>query len=308
MMNLIKKVIRILLDKRKLKLVSEHELMKQKLISGKILVNLQKNIPIKKLSDAEFSIFSQWGDDGIIQFLIARLPSIPKIFIEFGVENYRESNTRFLLCHNNWRGLIFDGSAENINFVRRETIYFDFSLTALPLFVTAENINENIEKAGFSDEIGILHIDIDGNDYWVWKALFCINPAIVIMEYNSGFGSERAITVPYDADFQRTKAHHSNLYFGASLRALVGLAKEKGYTFIGSNSNGVNAYFLRNDLMPEMQEFATDAESGYVRSMFRECRDENGNLTFENTFEVMKKLRGLQVFNTEKQCLENLTN
>lgn len=137
MTGFVKKIIRFLLDKRKLKLVSEREMMQQRLILGKLLVNQQKLLPIKKLQDAEFSVFSQWGDDGIIQFLISKLPHVPKIFVEFGVENYRESNTRFLLQNDNWRGLIFDGSSENMEFVRRESIYYDYALTAVPLFVTA---------------------------------------------------------------------------------------------------------------------------------------------------------------------------
>ena len=99
-------------------------------------------------------------------------------------------------------------------------------LKPVPAFVTAENINTLIRDNGFAGEVGILSIDIDGNDYWVWKAISCVQADIVICEYNSRFGSERAVTIPYDPNFYRTEAHSSNLYFGASIRALTLLGQK----------------------------------------------------------------------------------
>ena len=93
----------------------------------------------------------------------------------------------------------------------------------------------------------MLHIYLDGNDYWIWKEINVVTPVIAILEYNSVFGVDRAITISDDRKFIRTKAHHSNLYFSASLRALYVLAKEKGYSFVGCNSARNNAYFVRND-------------------------------------------------------------
>jgi len=88
---------------------------------------------------------------------------------------------------------------------------------------------------------------VDGNDYWIWDAVRAVCPVVVIVEYNSVFGSEHAITIPYDPTFQRTKGHFSNLYWVASLKALALLARQKGYTCVGCNSNGNNAYFVRDD-------------------------------------------------------------
>ncbi len=179
------------------------------------------------LVDAEFKVFSQFGDDGIIQYLIHILNIHEASFIEFGVENYTESNTRFLLIHDNWRGLIIDGSDEHIESIKQDDISWRHDLTAVCSFVSKENINQTIRKAGFSGPIGLLSIDIDGNDYWIWECLDVCNPVIVIVEYNSVFGVEHAITIPYQHDFQRTQAHHSNLYWGCSLRALAILAEKK---------------------------------------------------------------------------------
>lgn len=189
------------------------------------------------------------GDDGIIQYLINYLEIENKIFVEFGVEDYLESNTRFLLINDNWSGLVIDGSKINIAKIKKDEIYWKHDLKVKSAFITAENINQLIEEEGIKGQIGLLHIDIDGNDYWVWKALEVVVPKIMIVEYNSKFGCEKAITIPYKEDFVWTKAHYSNLYFGASILAFCDLADEKGYSFIGSNSAGNNAYFVKNEFL-----------------------------------------------------------
>jgi len=134
--------------------------------------------------------------------------------------------------NNNWKGLIFDGSEQNIKQIKQNSFFWKYDLTACQAFITAENISPHIEN-NFIGEIGILSIDIDGNDYWVWKAIDGVEPDIVIVEYNSVFAKERAITIPYDPQFNRTLAHYSNLYFGASLKALNSLVYEKGYFLAG---------------------------------------------------------------------------
>jgi hypothetical protein len=248
---------------------------------GRSLVNQNRDLdPQTLFAEVEFSIYSQFGDDGIIQFLLRHVP-IPKdrrTFVEFGVEDYREANTRFLLVNDNWRGMILDGSARNMARVRKEAIYWRHDLTAVAAFIDRDNINGLLKEQGFVGEIGLLHIDIDGNDYWVWERLTVVNPIIVILEFNNGFGATHAITIPYDPSFVRTRAHHSNLYYGASLPALVRLAARKGYAFVGCNQAGNNAYFVRRDALGLLPE--RSVEEGYVKSHIRESRDAAGALTF----------------------------
>lgn len=227
----------------------------------------------------EFQVYSQWGEDGIIQHLLRHVPVKRKLFVEFGVEDYTEANTRFLLVNNDWTGLVLDGGAENVGAIRRSDVYWRHNLKAAQAFITRENINDVLRTHGVAGEIGILSIDIDGNDYWVWEACDVVNPAIVIVEYNSRFGAERAVTVPYDPGFVRHKAHHSCAYYGASLPALVALGKRKGYAFVGSNSAGNNAFFVRQDLVAAPLRELTAAQ-GYVARQFRETRDSDGRLTF----------------------------
>ncbi len=244
------------------------------------------------LRASEFKVFSQWGEDGIIQFLLRHVPVARPLFVEFGVQNFTEANTRFLLTNNNWSGLIMDGSESDIDYVRRDPIYWRYNLKAVRAFVTRENINQLLRDNGVEGEIGLLSIDIDGNDYWVWEQITVVTPAIVVVEYNARFGAERAVTVPYAADFERTRAHHSNIYYGASLAALVALGRRKGYAFVGTNSAGNNAFFVRADLRPETLPEQTPSH-GYTASQFRETRDENGRLTFASPQEEAAILHSL---------------
>ncbi|CAM4027227.1 NADH dehydrogenase [Aeromonas bestiarum] len=274
-----------------------------KVLLGKILSKFNQNAELS-LKDAEFRVFSQFGDDGIIQHLINKLGVHDSVFIEFGVENYNEANTRFLLENNNWRGLVIDADPTNIEYIKNTQNYWRHDLTALCSFVTAENINSIISDAGFIGNIGLLHIDIDGNDYWIWRAITVVRPAIVIVEYNSLFGPERSITIPYDPNFSRHEKHHSGLYAGASLRALCQLASEKGYNFVGANSAGNNAYFVIDDLagiIPSLR-----CEDGYVLAKFREHRNEQGQLTFTPGISAVESIRGMPVFNILTQQLEDL--
>jgi len=233
---------------------------------------------VPSLSEVELRVYSQWGEDGIIQYIINNIDIPNKIFVEFGVENYEEANTRFLLVNDNWSGLIIDGSEKNINFIKKDPIYAKNDLLAIHSFITKNNINQIIKENIDLEDIGLLSIDIDGNDYWIWNAIEVINPRIVICEYNSVFEADKRITVPYKEDFFRSSEHFSNLYFGASLKALCTLAEEKGYDFIGSNSSGVNAFFIRKDLSAPFKKY--NSSSGYIESKHRESRDNNGNLTF----------------------------
>lgn len=275
-----------------------------KLLVGKLLANSLRERSITNIHEAEFKVFSQWGDDGIIQYLISHLDMGDERFIEFGVGDYTESNTRFLLLNDNWTGLVMDCSKENVESIKNDELYWKYDLTAKHAFVTVENVNATLTDAGFTGDIGLLHIDIDGNDYWVWKAVDCISPRIVVIEYNSLFGVDRAITIPYDPGFDRMKAHHSGLYAGASLLALCDLAHEKGYYFVGSNSAGNNAYFVRNDQRCDLPRLA--AREGYVASKFREHRDEHGSLTYLSGHEAIKSVKDVRVVNTRTNEIEVL--
>ena len=251
-------------------------------IEGRQLVDAPRGV----LADSEFRVFSQWGEDGILQRLVREVPGVPPLFVEFGVQDYTEANTRYLLTHDNWAGLVIDGSPENIARVTADPLYWRHNLKARCAFVTRENINELLTEAGLRGEIGLLSVDIDGNDYWVWEAIDVVDAVLVVVEYNWRFGPTRRVTVPYRPDFVRGDAHHSMVYYGASLAALEALGKRKGYDLVGCNSAGNNAFFVRADRRPPSLPVVA-AANAFVAGRFREARGADGG--FANLDPVEEK-------------------
>jgi hypothetical protein len=247
-------------------------------------------------ASSEFKVSSQWGEDGIVEHLVRHVPIERNIFVEFGVQDYSEANTRFLLTHHNWSGLVIDGSPENVDRIRQDSIYWRFNLKSECVFITRDNINSIISRHGIAGDIGILSIDIDGNDYWVWKAIDCISPRVVIAEYNALFGPHAAVSVPYDQDFVRSRAHYSNLYWGCSLAALESLARQKGYHLVGCNSAGNNAFFVRTDVIGPLP--VREPVDAFRAARFRESRNPDGSLSFldaEAAFDVIATMPLVQV-------------
>lgn len=254
-----------------------------KVLCGHVAAQHSRQLPATtSLKQAEFQVFSQWGEDGIIQFLLAHVPVPNTIFVEFGVESYAEANTRFLLLHDDWSGLIIDGSEQHMQGVRESDLAWRHTLHAKSAWISADNINDLIRGAGISGDIGILSVDIDGVDYWVWQAIDVVQPRIVIAEYNSLFGPEAKVTPPYDPTFERAKAHSSHVFYGSSIAALNHLAEEKGYQLIGTNSAGNNAFFVRHDLAGVFPR--RSVAEVYQQARFREARLPSGELAFP-TFE-----------------------
>lgn len=255
----------------------QHE--RQLLLSGRTACwQARQKTSIKTLADVEFRVSSQWGEDGIIDWLVENVPITNTIFVEFGVENYQEANTRFLLQNRNWRGLVMDGNADYMASVKQEEIHWRYDIQAMSAFITKDNIDSLLTENGVTGDIGFLSVDIDGNDYWVLDAITTISPRILVCEYNPILGDKHAITVPYRPDFDRLKAHHCGLYFGASIKAIRELAAQKGYEFVGTCSNGINAFFVRNDLAGTVTNKIHEKKA--YPSRHRDSRDKEGNLIY----------------------------
>jgi hypothetical protein len=306
MKGLISRIQKYIEDLLRLPIVVKDQFDETRFNQGVILCEL---ISTKKrystLANLEYKVYSQFGDDGIIQFLTKNIECKYKTFIEFGVESYAESNTRFLLQKDNWSGFIMDGSPSNISIIKKKKLYWKYDLEAVAKFITRENIVSLIDnKISEWKGVDLLHIDLDGNDYWIWEKIK-IKPTIVILEYNSLFGFERSITVPYDPNFERTMADSSDLYWGSSLKALYDLSMKKGYSFIGCNSAGNNAYFILKDKMNERVKEVT-LSAGFVEAKYRESRDKTGDLTFLTGLNRQNAIKGLLVFNIKTQKVEKL--
>jgi methyltransferase FkbM-like protein len=305
MFNFIKRVKKkhILMHKAQNCISRDRELM----LMGRIASwGIKQRKKINTLKDVEYRVYSQWGEDGIIDWLVQNIPVKQNIFVEFGVENYKEANTRFLLQNHNWKGLIMDGSQKHIDSIKREELYWKFDISAKAAFITAENINELIEKSGLINDIGLLSIDIDGNDYWVLKAIDVIKPRILVCEYNPILGDLKAITVPYRQDFARFNAHYSGLYFGASIRAIRIAAENKGYKFVGTCSNGINAFFVRDDLFSHVDDLIDNLYA--YPSRHRDSRDESGSLSYIAGIKRLDLIKDMPVINIEENAEVKLSD
>lgn len=250
-----------------------------KINQGLILSKLQNDACRAHLWDYEFKVFSQWGEDGIIQHLVNHLKIENRTFIEFGVEDFLESNCRFLMMKDRWQGFVIDGSPDNIQRLEASYLYWQYPLRCKASFITSENISALLEESGFDKAIGLLSVDIDGVDFHVLKALDAWQPAILVVEYNDVFGFERPVSVPYDPQFVRARKHVSNQYWGANLPAFCHLAGSRGYALVGINSVGSNAFFVRRELLNERVVEASLAACNRPAT-FRDSRDSKGRLTF----------------------------
>lgn len=273
-----------------------------KINQGLILSALNETRNSTNLADYEFKVFSQWGEDGIIQYLSKEIELKHKTFIEFGVESFMEANCRFLLMKDNWSGYVIDASSSNIERLKSSYFYWKYHIDAVDAFITKDNIDDLLAKSGFDEDIGILSIDIDGNDYFILEAINAVRPRILICEYNDVFGARR-ISVPYDPDFSRTRKHYSNLYWGASLSAITFLANKKGYSLVGTNGSGCNAFFVRDDLLNGKLRALT-AEQAYLPSKIRQSKDKTGKLSYLTDTDRLKEIRGLAVINVETGVIE----
>ena len=210
----------------------------------------------------EYSWLSQNGEDGILRYLFNEIGFESRWFVEFGFGAHQCNSLR-LIMHEDFSGLLIDGSPEDVdfcNFAIREHGVAD-RVTAVQAFITRDNLAGLITSSGVPRDIDFLSVDVDGNDYWFWQALECVNPRVVCAEYNAGMGPDVAWTSPYDAEFERFAAHPSGFFYGSSLAALELLAKFKGYYLIGCETSGTNAFFLRDDIRIEGLPALTASEA-----------------------------------------------
>jgi hypothetical protein len=199
-----------------------------------------------KLNRYEFSVFSQNGEDGIIEEIFRRVGTTDKFFVEFGSSDGVETNSTYLL-YKGWSGVFIDGSQANVDTIKKSCagVISQGRLTTLCSFITAENIESLFESAGVPKEFDFLSIDVDRNDYYVWDAIKAYRPRVVCIEYNAIFRPGCEFVVPYEASSMWDGSSHH----GASIDSLHKLGLQKGYKLVACCFAGVNAFFVREDLV-----------------------------------------------------------
>ena len=221
----------------------------------------EKNETNKGLSFYEASLFSQNGEDGIIRYIFSQIGFDSRYFVEFGFGAHQCNSLRLIL-HENFKGLMMDGSEEQCRIFNLTCKAKGISdVHAANAFIDRDNLEHLIRSNNVPAEIDFLSIDVDGNDYWFWKCLQCINPRVICIEYNSGIGSKYSWTIPYNKEFERFSAHPSGFFAGASIKALESLGEKKGYRLVGCDTTGTNAFFLRNDLGNNQIPTLSDSEA-----------------------------------------------
>ena len=262
------------------------------------ILNMRKNYKnISNLNEVDFKVFSQNGEDGIIDYLLFSLQIEKPKFIEIGVGDYYESNTRFLFERSSGDGLIIDIIDNFQKRVEKNIRLWRGNLKILNRKIDSENILATLKEFNFFDNIDLFSIDVDGIDYWILEKMpkkFC---KLIVAEYNPYFGSNLEISVPNDKNFDRSKYHHSNLCFGASLKSIINLLDRKGFVFLGTNLFKNNAFFVNSDFKDNLfLEIPNNNElNSFTNASFRESRDINNKLNFIDPKDILNEIKKCKV-------------
>ena len=262
------------------------------------ILNMRKNYKnISNLNEVDFKVFSQNGEDGIIDYLLFSLQIEKPKFIEIGVGDYYESNTRFLFERSSGDGLIIDIIDNFQKRVKKNIKLWRGNLKILNRKIDSENILATLKEFNFFDNIDLFSIDVDGIDYWILEKMpkkFC---KLIVAEYNPYFGSNLEISVPNDKNFDRSKYHHSNLCYGASLKSIINLLYRKGFVFLGTNLFKNNAFFVNSDFKDNLfLEIPNNNElNSFTNASFRESRDINNKLNFIDPKDILNEIKKCDV-------------
>jgi hypothetical protein len=247
-----------------------------------LLFHTHREMPLGKdslgrLLNSGFRCFSQNDEDGILLHIFSLAGTTNKKVVEICAGDCIECNAANLIINHGWTGLLFDGSEQNIalgkQFYLRCRDTFFYPPILVHGWITAENVNDLVAERDFTGDIDLLSLDLDGMDFWVWKALTCIRPRVVVLEFNSRWGPNASVTLPYKSDYRLDMNRHP-WCSGASLGAFVKLGRERGYRLVGIHRLGVNAFFVRSDVavdsLPEVTAVECFQRSPILRTWSRD--------------------------------------
>ncbi len=217
--------------------------------------------PLPSAWDTGFRVFSEFDEDGVALFLLAVGGSPTRRFVDIGAgDGVFASNTANLALNLGFDGLFIEADESRVRRGRRFYSRHPDTMVHPPVFaqafVTRENVNDLITEAGFTGEVDLLSIDIDGNDYWVWEALEAVKPRLVIAEAHPELGREEWV-MPYDPQFDAHSAP-AGTWMGASPAAMLRLAERLGYRPVAANVYGFNIFFARRDVAEQLPTIELD--------------------------------------------------
>jgi|TARA_Y100000034_G_scaffold17207_1_gene18788 hypothetical protein len=252
---------------------------------------------IRHLSESDYKVFSQTGEDGIIDYLLYSLDIKVPQFVEIGVGDYRESNTRYIFEKNLCRGMIIDKNPNLKNKVSKIVKLWKGDLTIIEITVKSSDIVNILSSNNFDNNLDLFSLDIDGIDYWILEALPEKFSKIAVVEYNSIFGPNLEVTIPNLTNFDRKKYHYSYLCYGASLKALIKLMNKKKYVFVGTNIACHNAFFILETEVKKLGLTLPDTNdlTKYTTSYISESRSIEGKLNYLSGKQKFKEIENCEV-------------
>ncbi len=199
----------------------------------------------RRLAGYGYSVRSQTDEDGILREIFRRIGEAGRTFIELGASDGLENNSLFLL-NQGWRGVWIEGSTRKAQ-AARKTFAAEIAAKRLAVescFLTVKNVDETVARVAPAKEVDLLSIDLDGNDYYLLEAIRSVSPRVIVAEYNAKFPAD----VTWVMEYNESHRWYSTDYFGASLKALETLLARRGYSLVGCNIVGMNAFFVRTEL------------------------------------------------------------
>lgn len=253
-----------------IQLINQYRLMKK-------LMNPEE---MPRLLDVGFKVYSQFNEDGILLYIFSILGTTNKKVVEICAGDGRECMATNLIINHGWEGLLFDGSEQAVENGNKFFASHKSTWLQPPIFkhawITKENVNKLIQDEGYSGNIDLLSLDIDGNDYYIMEAIDVIQPRVIICETHNVIPSDLSITIPYKSDFNKIKTDVHPDFQSVSLLAMKKLLNKKGYRLIGGHSHGFNVVFVQNnigiDYFPEVS-----VESIHDNTFTRFRRDTSWN-------------------------------
>ena len=281
-------------------LSSEVESLRYPIGQSAILASRAASNNFKYLWDAEVKVYSQWGEDGILDYICEKIELAKPRVIEIGSGNFTECNSRFLAENRSASVFAVDGREDLIPSIESNSLRWKSHIFGYRTWVTPENVNEILDKA--RQAIGtpdIFSLDLDGNDYWILQAANLDSVSVVVVEYNPLFGHNMAVTVARDDSFDRTSKHYSWLYYGASLKAFVDLLRKKDFEFVGTNRVGNNAFFVKKELRNQFSLEISSDFSEYTDWRIRETRSLDAQLTYASGYDRVAEIKNLPLIDLE---------
>ncbi len=255
MLKQAQKLIKSVAKERFYRVLNSVKLINERQIDQLILSNQYRQLATTKtlprFQEVGFHTYSQTDEDGFLLYIFSLIGTTNKKVVEMCCGDGVECNAANLIINHGWKGLLFDGDAEQLKIGKK--IYKFIKTTSnnppqlIHAWITSENVNELLLNHGFDGEIDLFSLDMDGIDYWIWTSINVIKPRVLVIEYNTYWGADKSVTIPYEPNF-KAQIINGAYYCGASLQAFVNLGKKLGYRLVGSNTTQFNAFFVRNDL------------------------------------------------------------